>query len=160
MSVEEKLAQKQLILPEPMQIPSGVILPFELVRLCDGYAYVSGHIPLNQDGSVARPLGKLGAEIAVDRGYEAAKLVALGMLGSLKRKLGSLDRISAWSSVFGMVNQINGFSEQPAVINGFSELILELFGREKGGHSRSAIGVAGLPFNVPVEIEAIVKITD
>lgn len=158
MSVEEKLAEKGFVLSKPMQIPSGAVLPFEAVRLRGQSACVSGHIPLNQDGSVAGPFGKLGAQITVDQGYEAAQLVALAMLGSLKRELGSLDHITAWSRAFGMVNQVDGFSQQPTVINGFSELILELFGREKGAHARSAIGVAGLPFNVPVEIEAIVEV--
>ena len=158
MFVEERLVEKGLVLPEPLKVSNGVVLPFDFVRLRGHHAYVSGHIPLAQDGSVASPFGKLGAEITVDQGYETARLVALAMLGSLERVLGSLDRITAWSSVFGMVNQADGFSQQPDVINGFSELILDLFGEEKGVHARSAIGVAGLPFNVLVEIEAVVEV--
>ncbi|HPP84231.1 MAG TPA: RidA family protein, partial [Rubrivivax sp.] len=86
------------------------------------------------------------------------RLTALAILGSLKRELGSLERIAAWVRVFGMVNSAPGFDRQPAVINGFSDLILELFGSERGAHARSAVGMAGLPFGIPVEIEAEVEL--
>ena len=91
--------------------------------------------------------------MTLDPGYNAARLTALSMLGSLKRALGDLDRIAAWTRVFGMVNSAPGFNRQPSVINGFSDLILELFGPDIGAHSRSAVGMAELPFNIPVEIE-------
>jgi enamine deaminase RidA (YjgF/YER057c/UK114 family) len=107
---------------------------------------------------VAQPLGKLGRELTVEQGYAAARLTALSILGSLQRTLGDLDRISAWGRVFGMVNSAPGFNKQPSVINGFSDLILELFGPEIGAHSRSAVGMAELPFDLPVEIEAEVEI--
>ena len=81
------------------------------------------------------------------------------MLGSLKRELGTLDRITAWLRVFGMVNVAPGFVQTPSVINGFSDLIIGIFGEERGDHTRSAVGLAELPFNVPVEIEAEVEIT-
>jgi enamine deaminase RidA (YjgF/YER057c/UK114 family) len=84
--------------------------------------------------------------------------VALAMLGSLQRELGDLDRITSWLRVLGMANMAPGFNQTSAVINGFSELIVEVFGPEAGIHARSAIGVAELPFNVPVEIEAEVEI--
>ena len=80
------------------------------------------------------------------------------MLGTLKRELGDLDRVAAWLRVFGMVNSAPGFDQQPRVINGFSDLILELYGPEKGGHARSAVGMAELPFGFPVEIEAEIEI--
>jgi enamine deaminase RidA (YjgF/YER057c/UK114 family) len=85
-------------------------------------------------------------------------MVALSILGSLQRELGDLDRVTAWLRVFGMVNSAPGFSAQPSVINGFSDLILELYGPERGAHSRSAVGMAELPFDIPVEIEAEVEI--
>jgi hypothetical protein len=91
------------------------------------------------------PLGKIGRELTLEEGYEAARLTALGMLGSLKRALGDLDRITAWVRVFGMVNAAPGFDRMPAVINGFSHLILELYGPEVGAHARSAVGLAELP---------------
>jgi len=114
---------------------------------------ISGHGPLNADGTLAAPLGKLGRDLTVEQGYASARLTALAMLGSLQRALGDLDRISAWTRVFGMVASAPGFDQQPAVINGFSDLILELFGPEIGAHARSAVGMAELPFNIPVEIE-------
>ena len=88
---------------------------------------ISGHAPQNPDGSFAEPLGKLGRDLTVEQGYHAARLTALGILGSLKRELGDLDRIGQWVRVFGMVNSAPGFHMQPSVINGFSDLILELF---------------------------------
>ena len=119
---------------------------------------MSGHGPQNPDGSLAMPLGKLGRELGVDEGYRAARLTALSILGSLKRELGDLDRVRAWLRVFGMVASAPGFTQQPAVINGCSDLILELYGPDAGKHSRSAVGMAELPFNMPVEIEAEVEI--
>ena len=88
----------------------------------------------------------------------AARRVALAVLGSLQRALGDLDRVTAWLRVFGMVNSAPGFTRQPFVINGFSDLIVELYGPEIGTHARSAVGLAELPFNIPVEIEAEVAI--
>jgi enamine deaminase RidA (YjgF/YER057c/UK114 family) len=85
-------------------------------------------------------------------------LTALAVLGSLKRELGDLDRIAAWLRIFGMVNSAPGFNQQPAVINGFTDLIIEVFGREKGSHTRSAVGMAELPFNMPVEVEGEVEL--
>jgi len=119
---------------------------------------ISGHGPQNSDGSIAQPLGKLGRELSVDQGYVAARLTALSILGSLKRTLGDLDRIAAWTRVFGMVNSAAAFSQQPSVINGFSDLVLEVFGPAAGAHSRSAVGMAELPFNIPVEIEGEVEL--
>ena len=92
------------------------------------------------------PLGKVGSDLTEQQGYEAARLTALSILGSLKRALGDLDRIRHWVRVFGMVNSAPGFVRQPSVINGFSDLILELFGPEVGAHVRSAVGMAELPF--------------
>jgi enamine deaminase RidA (YjgF/YER057c/UK114 family) len=128
------------------------------VRVRGNRALVSGHGPLNADGSIAQPLGKLGRELSVEEGYRAARLTALSILGSLKRELGDLDRVWAWLRVFGMVASAPGFAQQPAVINGCSDLILELYGADAGKHARSAVGMAELPFNIPVEIEAEVEI--
>jgi enamine deaminase RidA (YjgF/YER057c/UK114 family) len=121
-------------------------------------AYVSSHVPLDSDGSVVGPFGKVDAEISEEEGYEAARLTALAILASLRRELGDLDRVSAWLRVFGMVNSAPGFGRQPNVINGFSDLILQLYGPEAGDHARSAVGMAGLPLGAPVEIEAEVLV--
>ncbi len=156
--IESRLRERGLALPGPMALPAGVRLPFALVRVRGKRALISGHGPQALDGSFAPPLGKLGRELGVEQGYQAARLTALSILGSLKRELGDLDRVRTWLRVFGMVASAPGFAQQPAVINGCSDLILELYGPEAGRHSRSAVGMAELPFNIPVEIEAEVEI--
>jgi enamine deaminase RidA (YjgF/YER057c/UK114 family) len=124
----------------------------------EGRTYVSGHVPLNPDGTFSGPVGKVGAEVSEEEAYEAARLTALAVLASLKRVLGDLDRVGAWLRVFGMVNSAPGFDRQPNVINGFSDLILELYGPEVRDHARSAEGMARLPLGMPVEVEAEVEI--
>ena len=135
MRVEAKLEELGLALPGPVKTPPGLVLPFSWVRVRGKRAYVSGHVPLDPDGSFAGPVGKVGTEVSLEQGYEAARLTALAMLGNLKRALGDLDRVSAWLRVFGMVNSAPGFDRQPNVINGFSDLILELYGPEVGDHA-------------------------
>ena len=158
MRIENRLAEMGLTLPPPVKVPPGVKLPFSFVRVHEGIAYVSGHGPQQADGSVAGPFGKVGVEVSVEQGYDLAKAVALSMLGSLQRELGDLDRVTAWLRLFGMVNCAPDFAQQPAVINGCSDLILALYGAEGGAHARSAVGMASLPFNMAVEIEATVAI--
>jgi enamine deaminase RidA (YjgF/YER057c/UK114 family) len=157
-SIEARLRELGLTPSAAFQVPPGLRLPFTSVRVRGNRAYASGHLPLNPDGSLASPLGKIGQDLSVEQGAQAARLVALAMLGSLQRELGDLDRITSWLRVLGMANMAPGFNQTSAVINGFSELIVEVFGPEAGIHARSAIGVAELPFNVPVEIEAEVEI--
>jgi enamine deaminase RidA (YjgF/YER057c/UK114 family) len=154
MRIEHRLAELGLELPQPMKLPSSVVLPFPWVRLWAGRAFVSGHGPLNPDGSLTATLGKVGANVTEEQAYDAARLTALAVLASLQRALGDLDRVTGWLRVFGMVNTAPGFTRTPAVINGFSDLILDLWGPDAGPHARSAIGVAELPFGIPVEIEA------
>lgn len=158
MQIEARLEDLGLVLPQQLEAPPGLHLPFSWVRVRGDRAYVSGHAAMNPDGSLAGPFGQVGAEISVEQGYEAARLTALAVLGSLKRALGDLDRVTAWLKVFGMVNSAPGFAQQPNVINGFSDLILEVYGPEAGDHARSAVGVAGLPLGLAVEIEAEVEI--
>jgi enamine deaminase RidA (YjgF/YER057c/UK114 family) len=158
--IESKLDALGLVLPAPIQLPPGVVLPFSWVRVHGDRAYVSGHIGLNPDGSIAGPLGKVGADLTEEEGYRAARLTALAILASLKTALGDLDRVTAWLRAFGMVNGAPGFDRFPMVINGFSDLIIEVYGPDRGGHSRSAVGMGGLPFGAPVEIEAEVEIRD
>jgi len=158
--IEERLKALGLSLPEPLRPPGDLVLPFTMVHVVGSHALISGHGPQNADGSIARPLGKVGRELTLEEGYAAARLVGLSILGSLKRALGDLDRIAGWGRTFGMVNSAPGFNRQPSVINGFSDLILELFGPEAGAHSRSAVGMAELPFDIPVEIEGEVHLAD
>lgn len=156
-SIEQKLVSMGLFLPPPIKVPPGVVLPFAMVKVVGKRALISGHGPQVEDGSLSAVKGHVGEKVSLEEGYDAAKLTALSMLGSLKRELGSLDRITNWGRVFGMVASAPGFDKQPAVINGFSELILELFGPERGQHCRSAVGMAELPFGIPVEIEGEVE---
>jgi enamine deaminase RidA (YjgF/YER057c/UK114 family) len=158
MRIEQRLVELGVELPDLMPEPDGLALPFPWVRVWRDRAFLSGHGPLLADGSLWPALGKVGAELTEEEGYAAAKATALAMLASLKRELGDLDRVTAWLRVFGMVNVAPGFSRTPAVINGFTDLINELWGPDAGAHSRSAIGVAALPLDLPVEIEAEVAI--
>lgn len=155
--IEARLADLGLALPAPFQVPAHLKFPFTWVRVRGTRAFISGHIALNADGSIAGPLGKVGADVSPEEGYTAARLVALAHLGSLKRALGDLDRVTAWLRVFAMVNVAPDFNETPRVTNGYSDLILELYGPEIGMHARSSIGMM-LPLNAPVNCEAEVEI--
>jgi enamine deaminase RidA (YjgF/YER057c/UK114 family) len=135
-----------------------VVFPFRFVRVIGTRAIIAGHGPQAADGGDAAPIGKLGRELSIEQGYHAARLVALSMLGSLQRELGDLDRIAHWVKLLGMVNSAPGFNRQPLVINGASDLILEVFGPDVGAHARSAVGMAELPFDIPVEIEGEVEL--
>jgi len=157
--IEERLAALGIVIPEPLKLPDGMRLPFNWVNVRGDRAYISGHGPQEADGSPAGPYGAVGDAVTVEQGQESARKVALSMLGSLKRELGSLDRVTGWCRVHGMVNCAPGFSATPAVINGFTDLILDVFGPEIGRHARTAVGVCGLPLNFPVEIEAEVTIS-
>jgi enamine deaminase RidA (YjgF/YER057c/UK114 family) len=156
--IEQRLRELGLVLPPAFTPPPGIVLPFQFVRVVGLRAFVSGHGPQDPDGSLAPPFGKVGANVTLEQGYAAARLTALSILGSLQRALGDLDRIAAWTRVFGMVNSAPGFTMLPSVINGFSDLVLQVFGANVGAHSRSAVGIAELPFGIPVEIEAEVEL--
>jgi enamine deaminase RidA (YjgF/YER057c/UK114 family) len=159
MTVREKLERMGLELPPPLRTPAGVALPVAWVRVRGNVAYVSGHVAQNADGTLREPLGKVGREVTPGQAAEAARHVALGMLGSLERELGDLERVTAFRRVLGMVNAAPGFTQLSSVVNGFTDLILELYGRERGLHARSAVGMAELPFGAPVEVEAEVEIS-
>lgn len=156
--ISDRIEAQGLILPEPIKVPAGVILPFPFVLVRGTRALISGHGPQEADGSLAGPFGKVGADLDADEARELARKTGLSILGSLTRKLGDLDRIVYWNRVFGMVASAPGFDRQPHVINGFTELIVDLFGPEVGAHARSAVGMAELPMGIAVEIEAEVEI--
>ena len=118
--------------------------------------YTSGRTPRRRDGSFIT--GKLGDGLSVKEGYEAAQLTVLNLLASLKAEIGDLDRVSQVVKILAMVNSTQDFIEQPAVANGASDLLVEIFG-ESGRHARSAIGMEALPFNVAIEIEMIVEVS-
>jgi enamine deaminase RidA (YjgF/YER057c/UK114 family) len=154
-AIEDRLAELGLRLPAPPAAPPGVRLPFEFVRVHGDLAYVSGHGPL--DGEQVLVTGRVGGEVSVEQAYEAARATGLSMLASLARELGDLDRVKTWVKALGFVSCAEGFDATPAVINGFSDLILELWG-DAGRHARSAIGAGELPFGMPVEVEAVVAL--
>ena len=154
-AIDDRLKELGIELPAPPEAPPGVELPFEYVRVHGDVAYVSGHGPL--DGGRVLVTGSVGAEVTVEQAYDAARATALSMLASLRRELGDLDRVSAWLKLLGFVKCAEGFKATPAAINGFSDLILELWG-DAGRHSRSAIGAGELPFGMTVEVEAVVAV--
>jgi enamine deaminase RidA (YjgF/YER057c/UK114 family) len=153
--IEERLGELGLQLPAPLEPPPGARLPFEPLRLHGGLGYVSGHGPF--DGDRLLVTGSVGGEVSVEQAYDAARATALSMLASLKRELGDLDRVTGWIKLLGFVKCAEGFDATPAVINGFSDLLLEVWG-DAGRHSRSAIGAGELPFGMPVEVEAVITV--
>ncbi|WP_170431590.1 RidA family protein [Ruegeria arenilitoris] len=156
---EQRLIDRNIILPEPLKLPVGMVLPFPWINVRGDRAFISGHGPQESDGSPAGPFGAVGENVSVEEGYASARKVGLSILGSLKRELGSLNRIMGWCRVHGMINCKPGFSDTPSVLNGFTDLIIDVFGEEIGRHSRTAVGVAGLPINFPIEIEAEVIVS-
>ena len=158
MTIEERIKELGLIPAAQFQSPTGSTYPFSWVRLRGNRGFISGHLPLRADGTLAEPRGKVGDMITIEQGSELARLAGLAMLGSLRRELGNLDRVSAWLRVLVMVNAAPGTPQLAGVANGFSEMILELYGRDRGAHSRSSVGVAELPFGCAVEIEAEIEI--
>ena len=158
MKIEQRLAELGLQLPAPAPAPPGFKFSFAWVRLAGSRAFVSGHGALAPDGTIAGPFGKVPSEVSLEAAQQSAHATALSVLGSLQRALGDLDRVTAWLMVYGMVNADPGYPQTTNVINGFSDLILELYGQEAGEHARMAVGMAALPLNVCVTIAAEVQI--
>lgn len=157
-AIDDRLGELGLALPAPMQPPPGARFAFERVRVHDGIAYVSGHGPVDGAETLAR--GRVGDDgMGVEEAAAAARLVALATVASLREALGDLDRVESWVRCFGMVSCSPEFGAMPAVVNGFSETINEIWG-EPGRHARSAIGVTALPFGWPVEVESVVALRD
>jgi len=151
--VEAKLEALGLTLPTPPAPVANYVRAVTVGNL----VFLSGHGP-TRDGKQAYQ-GKVGAERTIEEGYEAAKLVMLNCLASLKEAIGDLDRVERIVKLLGMVNCTEDFGDQPKVINGASDLLVELFG-EKGRHARSAVGMQALPMQITVEIEMIVQIKE
>jgi len=149
--IDDRLAELGLTLPAPLVPPGN----FELVKVHDGLAYIAGHGPF--DGSTPLVQGLVGRDLALEEAYEAARLTALSILASLRRELGDLDRVTHWIRAVGYVHCEPGFAQNAAVVNGFSDLIVELWG-EAGRHARSAPGQGPSPLNVPIIVDAIVAV--
>jgi len=152
MNAEKRIAELKLELP-PAPKPVAVYKPLVVV---DHLAYVSGHGPSKADKSVIT--GRVGADLDVAAGKAAARQVGLAILSTLRTHLGSLDRVKRVIKILGMVNSTPDFKEHPQVINGCSELFVEVFGPDDGMGARSAVGMGSLPGNIAVEIEAIFEI--
>ena len=151
MGAEARIKQLGIDLPSPAKA-LGNYIPG--VRVGD-LLFLSGHGPLREGEAVAR--GKVGRDLSVDEAYKVAREVGINLLGTARHVLGSLDKIKRVVKVLGMVNCTEDFGDQPKVINGFSDLMIEIFG-ENGRHARSAVGMAGLPMGIPVEIEMILEV--
>lgn len=152
MSAEQKIDELGLELP-PAPEPMGVYKPLMIVG---NMAYTSGHGPVKLDGSLIQ--GRIGEEMDQQAGYDAARQTGLAVLATLRAGLGSLDRVKRIVKTLGLVNCTSDFKSQPAVINGFSDLMAEVFGPEDGVGARSAVGAGSLPGNIAVEIEAVFEI--
>ena len=153
MGAETRLKEKNITLPQPATPVANYVGAVRVGTLL----FVSGHGPLRGDGKpTAR--GKVGRELTVEQGYQVAREVGLSMLATVRASLGSLDRVKRIVKVLGMVNSAEGFSDQPRVINGFSDLMVEVFGEAIGKHARSAVGMAELPMGIPVEIEMVLEV--
>ncbi|CAB1056374.1 RidA/YER057c/UK114 superfamily, group 1 [Olavius sp. associated proteobacterium Delta 1] len=153
MQIEARLKEMGTELP-PAVTPVANYVP--AVRT-GNLVFLSGHGPFKEDGSLIT--GKVGADLTVEQGYEAARRIAIGLLGSLKAEIVDLDRVKRVVKLLGLVNCTPEFADQPKVINGASDFLVEVFG-EKGKHARSAVGTNALPFNIAVEIEMIVAVED
>jgi enamine deaminase RidA (YjgF/YER057c/UK114 family) len=158
MTVEQRIVELGLLLPPEPVLPPGVRVPFDWVRVVGERCVLSGHGALAADGSPAGPFGSVPSEVSLEDAQQSARLTVLAMLGALRSTLGSLDRVRDWVSLSGFVNADPGYQQTTVVLNPASELLLEVFG-EHGRHSRSAIGVAALPLNLPVIMSAEVLIT-
>jgi len=148
---EAKLAAMGIQLPAP----SAPIANYVKAVRTGNLVFLSGHGPANASGEFVT--GKVGRELTVAQGYDAARLTAVGLLGSLKAEIGDLRKLKRIVKLLGLVNAVDGFTQQPEVINGASDLLVEVFG-ERGRHARSAVGAASLPRNIAVEIEMVVEV--
>lgn len=152
MKIESKLERLGHTLPAPIMPPGN----YEPVKVHEGIAYISGHGPF--DGSTPLVQGTVGRDLTLEEGYRAAGLTALSILASLRLALGDLDRVTEWLKVVGYVQSAPGFEQNAKVVNGFSDLIIELWG-DSGRHARSAPGQGPSPLNVPVIVDALVAVS-
>lgn len=152
--IDDRLKELGIALPEA---PSPIATYVPAVRT-GNLLYLSGVGPAaGPDGSV--PAGKVDADLSIEEGYQAARMTGINLIARIKSELGDLDKVKRIVKLLSMVNTTPGFNQQPAVANGCSDLLVEVFG-DKGRHARSAVGMAGLPGDIPVEIEMIIEVED
>ena len=152
MSAEARLRDKNITLPAPTSPLANYVGAVRVGNLL----FLSGHGPIAEGKPMAR--GRLGKDLTTEEGYKVAREVGLNLLATTKTALGSLDKVKRVVKVLGMVRSAEGFGDQPKVINGFSDLMVEVFGDTIGKHARSAVGMAELPMGIPVEIEMILEV--
>jgi enamine deaminase RidA (YjgF/YER057c/UK114 family) len=152
MSAEARLREKNITLPTP-STPLANYVP--AVRT-GNLLFVAGHGPLRDGKATTR--GKVGKDLTLEQGYQVAREVGLNVLATVRASLGSLDKVKRVVKVLGMVNAAESFHDHPKVINGFSDLMVEVFGEAIGKHARSAVGMGGLPLDIPVEVEMVVEV--
>jgi enamine deaminase RidA (YjgF/YER057c/UK114 family) len=153
MGAEARLKERHITLPPPPKPMANYVSSVRTGNLL----FLSGHGPLRPEGTPSMS-GKVGRDLTIEEGYQAAREVGLNLLATTRAALGSLDRVKRVVKVLGMVNSAEGFGDQPKVINGFSDLMVEVFGEAIGKHARSAVGMGGLPVNIPVEIEMVLEV--
>ncbi len=153
MDLRNRLSALGLAVPAPVAMPAGVIASFNWVRVVGERLLVSGHGPVTTDGSPAGPFGRVPDQVSLQEAQQSARLVAASVMADVERTVGDLDRIDAWVTVTGFVQAEPGWPATTAVLNSFSEVVLEVFG-PAGEHARTAIGVAALPLDLPVVVAA------
>jgi enamine deaminase RidA (YjgF/YER057c/UK114 family) len=153
MGAEARIKELNITLPQPSTPVANYVGAVRSGNLL----FVAGHGPIRRDGQPSAR-GKVGRELSVEQGYQVAREVGLNLLATTRAALGSLDRVKRVVKVLGMVNSVDGFGDQPKVINGFSDLMVQVFGEPMGKHARSAVGMAELPMGIPVEIEMILEV--
>jgi enamine deaminase RidA (YjgF/YER057c/UK114 family) len=151
--VEARLKQLGISLPEAAKPVANYVLAVRTGNL----VFLAGTGPRKPDGSFMS--GRVGADMSLEQGYQAARLTGITLLSNLKGEIGDLNKVKRIVKVLGMVNADPSFTQHPKVINGFSDLMVEVFG-DRGKHARSAVGMGSLPFNIPVEIEMVVEVAD
>ena len=149
-----------ITLPAPIKLPPDLHLPFTFINVRGRRACISGHPKQSPEGTIDGPFGQVGTDLTTEQAQIAARDIGLSMLANLKAEIGELSRVAGWLRVFGMVNSAPTYSEQHLAANGFSDLIIDVFGPDIGRHARSAIGTASLPLNFAMEIEAEVLLSD
>jgi enamine deaminase RidA (YjgF/YER057c/UK114 family) len=155
-----RLTELGIKLPRPWLLPPGFVANAQYVRVVGRRVTISGHMPIDNEGKFSGPFGRVGAEVTLEQAQLCSERIMLAIFASLVRELGSLDRIGAWVRLFGMVVAAPDFRDYPAVINGATRVLYDVFGEDAGRHSRVAVAVAGLPLDTPVEIEAEAELAD